>query len=129
MIKMKGTTIICTPVRIFLSQEQKQLCPLDMYSQQNIKTYHFYFFLGNNVYKTNKLYRHVYGCIYMLVRRQLNFISKIYFEQNKQTKQGTHTVNLGSRILYTSTSSIIKWNKFENALSNTIPATEGSSAP
>lgn len=39
------------------------------------------------------------------------------------------TVNLGSRILYTSTSSIIRSNKFEKALSNTIPAIEGSSAP
>lgn len=40
-----------------------------------------------------------------------------------------HTVNFGSRILYTSTSSIIRSNKLENALSNTIPAMDGSSAP
>lgn len=38
-------------------------------------------------------------------------------------------MNLGSRILYTSTSSIIRSKRLENGLSSTIPAMDGSWAP
>ncbi|KAF1895353.1 hypothetical protein Lal_00044001 [Lupinus albus] len=63
-------------------------------------------------------------------RRRFHLNSYAHREKEREReRERESTVNFGSRMLYTSASSIIKSYKFEKALSNTIPAIEGSSAP
>jgi hypothetical protein len=63
------------------------------------------------------------------VRSKMHATSTHKHTHVQRDRERDFTVNLGSRILYTSTSSIIRSYKLEKALSNTIPAIEGSPAP